>query len=160
LPAYLLLVAHGLGNIRSAPWRGALLAAITVYSLNALGTNYFTPYKEDWRAAMRTLTDARVPGDCVIVSAPDTNVSNAWDFYAGSGLKDETRLVNRSDSREVAPECARIWLMSYLRTPLNRGAGERLAGVIEQSHRLVRKDEFFWMALALYEPRDGQAEMP
>jgi hypothetical protein len=151
LPAYLLLVAHGLASIRVPAWRGLVIALCVVYSLFALRTNYFQPYKENWRDVMSALSHDYRAGDCVIISASDPMASNAWKFYGSRELQAGARVMDRYDPEGAAAECQRIWVVGYLRAPVNTKEYNALKTAIERTHRGVQGREFFWTELVLYE---------
>ena len=77
----LLLVAHGLTLASPDALRRLLVGAAVGYSVLSFRTDYFVPYKENYRDAVEVIATQSRAGDCSVFGAPD---GNSWgDVYSG-----------------------------------------------------------------------------
>jgi hypothetical protein len=83
LAPYLLLVARGITTFPHRWLQGVWIIAIVGFTLLSLRSDYFVPYKENYRDALQLVSAQRREGDCVVFSAPDGDSYGAfyWDAY-------------------------------------------------------------------------------
>jgi len=144
---YYVLVAAGLTRL-PAVLRTVALVAIVAYSGYALSANYRVPYKENYRDAIRLVSEQAVPGDCYAF-VPFGSKPLPWSFY--TTLDPDRRVFL---NREIGTEsgCPRLWILTYERavTPVHALWRPRLA---EATAGLTRALDarFFWVRVERYD---------
>jgi 4-amino-4-deoxy-L-arabinose transferase-like glycosyltransferase len=155
LPAYLILVAHGLSMIRVPRLRALVIGACGVFSIIALRVNYFVPYKENWRDALSVVSDRYSEGDCVAVLpwgiSPEMPV--AWTLYGYARRHPDLSAYPVGQIERAARDCGRIWTISYRRVRRARFAADSIRTVVQTTHSESEHHDFFWTDVGLYERR-------
>jgi len=109
LPAWVLLVALGLSNLRPAP---VLVALYSVMSLGAVVAYYYSRTPEDWRGATHYVLAHARAGDAVLIWRPYGQ--GAFGYYAehcGAGA--HPPVVNRGWAAVASGDYSRLWVLFY-----------------------------------------------
>lgn len=106
---YYLLVARGITRVTPLMLRRLLVVAVVAYSALSFRADYFIPYKDDYRGAMRILATESRAGDCSVIPAlKSDSPSLYWDaYYHGHAPPTRVRLEKISSS----VDCKRLWLV-------------------------------------------------
>jgi 4-amino-4-deoxy-L-arabinose transferase-like glycosyltransferase len=151
---YYILVARGLASLRAPVLRAALAAAVVVYSGYSLRANFFVPYKEDFRGAIRYLAARAQPGDCYVGSPPNQDwlIEKAWAIYE-TGRPFPLRTLSSGS-------CPRVWLVSVthgnFEDPVKLANQQRARLATDRAW--VEGQKFFWTAVDFYQP--ASASLP
>lgn len=152
LPPYLLLVARGLSVLRPAWLRGGLMVLLLGYGGASLRANYFVPYKENYRDALRLVRERCAPGDCVAFGPWGRNYPHEWRIYRLDEGSPDLRLVDPETAlRERG--CRVVWLVTYHRVADAAGKSQRLRHRFDQAYRRASTDSFHWVVVDRYEAR-------
>jgi mannosyltransferase len=123
-PAFCLLIANGLNNIR---WRWvfyAVLVLIVVLSSIGLSTYYRYDVKEQWREAASLVDSNAQPGDVIVIC--EGYYRSAFDYYYRGNLREEG-ILNLEDARKfisaetgnIADKQGSVWLVvAYNHDPI------------------------------------------
>lgn len=104
---YYVLVARAILEIPLSAARWALVALILVYSANALRSNYFMRWKENWDAAFAYVEANRQPGDCGAFPPDFRVLLQPWTVtQAGRPSFD---IISQQSLAAGAPGCNRLW---------------------------------------------------
>ena len=144
------LVAIGALRLRPAAVRWAAIALMLVFGLMALRTNYFEPYKEDWRGAYAWLAES-VRADDVTVFVPQRRPPPSWVVYHPS--RPHPPYAQLEDVLERTP-AGRVWLFVYGRTALGERSGRDAAVALERSgYARVDRRQYHWVDTSVWEKR-------
>ena len=149
---YYIIVAHGVARV---PWRLpriALVTTILAYSANSLRSNYFYPYKENYRDALASVANQFEDGDCAIFS-PGRRVPRQWAIYGYDEIRPDLRVSDPETILDSPDSCRRIWLTVYRRVRLARELGEADIDLLSTSYRETVREEYHWIRVVLFEPR-------
>ncbi len=108
--AYYLLVARGMTLVPSNLLRALLIAGIVGYWGVSFRSNYFVPFKENYRDAFGTLVSQAGAGDCTVYGAPDGRSYGEWywtSYYHGQAPPTLIAL----DQAALRTDCRRIWVL-------------------------------------------------
>jgi mannosyltransferase len=122
LPGLMLLAALGIARVTRQPALAAALAGIMVVpAVLALSQQYFEPTlaRDDYRALVHTIADDALPGDAVILSAP--NQVEIFSYYYHGPLPviglPAQRPIDAEDTRRrlesIKRQYERVWLVSW-----------------------------------------------
>lgn len=156
LPAYLVLIAVGLCQIRppSARWSvGALLLAISIVATLPI---YAGGLKEDWRGVARLVAAQEQPGDLIVLV--DEDIAIPFNYYY-TGRADQLRLWRGvTDPAEIAAKIepalaghGRVWLV----TSHAPGEDAKRWLLAAPGLTLVSEQAFQGLELLLFELRSG-----
>ena len=126
-PAYALLLARGLDNLRHRIWPLSMVALLFIVgsSAYALRNHYWdTSYhKPDFRGAVHYLTISGQPGDGILVDGPDPRLV-LLHYYHGSLPVYDLRSLDQGDPAAVqstlaplAAQHGRLWTLLYFHPP-------------------------------------------
>jgi mannosyltransferase len=144
-PAFCLLAAAGIRNIRIRYLQAAFILAVVTFSSMSLKSYYTGPHKEQWRELGQYLESHALPGDIIVVHNGYC-LPNILNYYAKR--TDLTKLEFPARDEEVKPENIgelekvlvgpeRVWLVvSHRNDPL----GLIPQATINSGRFVVRKD--------------------
>ena len=117
LPAWILLVAVGVEQIRSHRQRVAAIAGVCLLSLISTGISY-TRTREDWRSVARDLIAQAGPEDRVLYYEPIAYFAaeNYRDWLPGGNIARPAGVMvvaNNEDWRKKIETTPRVWLVTY-----------------------------------------------
>jgi hypothetical protein len=142
---YYILVARGVLQLRRAV-SAALIVVILAYSAPALHALYSTPYKENYRDALRDLSAQYRAGDCAVFW-PFENIPLQW-WIDSRGPRPPLNTIKLQAAASKESGCRRVWLVTYrrLETPTTEVAAETLSKHFRHSAR----QSYFWITVDLY----------
>ena len=120
---YYVIVAHGMARLPSSPLRVALVVAVLVYSARALRSNYYLPYKENYRDALASMASQYQEGDCAVFS-PSRGVPKQWEIYGYDQVVPGLVVTEPDSLLDVGESCDRVWLTLYRRIRRARELGD------------------------------------
>jgi 4-amino-4-deoxy-L-arabinose transferase-like glycosyltransferase len=146
LPAYYLLVAHGLFSVQGERLRRVALVACLLYAVFAARAALFLPYRAEYRDGLASVAASWREGDALVFSP--WGAPQQWNLYR----EDHPELVVR-EFREVADgggDTRRVWLLTYLK-PGARSRAFRNLERFEMSWSRVEQVSYYRLAVGLYE---------
>jgi 4-amino-4-deoxy-L-arabinose transferase-like glycosyltransferase len=149
-PFYYILVACGISELRSAPWRWALVALILAYSANSLRANYFMQWKEDWRDAFAYVERDSKNGDCGIFH-PYFRAPEQWTITQADHSS-PFRVISQENLQMGLTECDRIWEISWAlhNNPAWWASYAAETAPLEVNHAKIEEKRFFGVRAGLY----------
>ncbi len=146
---YYILVSRGITGIHSNTFRSMIIAAILVYTTFTLHSNYFVPYKENYRDALAYLASSYQDDDCTIF-LPFGHAPRQWGIYHGNDPKLRVTDIN---SVSLNPgSCERIWIIEYRRVNSTIEKNRIEKQKIITTHSLKAEKKYFWIHVSLYVP--------
>ncbi len=104
---YYVLVARAILEVPFDGLRWCLVGVILLYSANALRSNYFMRWKEDWDDAFAYVESHRQAGDCGVFP-PDFKVLQPW-VVTEAGHPPLFQVISQEELASGAPQCRRLW---------------------------------------------------
>jgi hypothetical protein len=153
---YYILVAEGLRFISKRTILGHLAVPIlVVYSIVALRSNYFLPYKANRRDAVNYVASQYKESDCCLFWPPETppSVPQYWYIYQRDFKGLHTTTI---DSIKIGQTgCGRIWLVwdQTRWLSLNKGANREWKRELEEVLIKVEERRYLDAEVSLYIPR-------
>jgi len=145
LPAYVLILAKGIGCVRRPAFQVALLVSVLLVNAFSLSNYYFDSQyaREDSRSAAQYLESVTGPQDVILVVG---NTVALQYYYEGNvpmvgwrrkGNSDQSVITNRL--RELARNHERLWLVETRGWEIDptgnvRSASEKLYRVVQHEH--------------------------
>jgi uncharacterized membrane protein len=145
---YYILVARGISGIRFPALRAVLVGLIVVYSGYALWSNYFIPYKENYRDALAYVAREYKEGDCCLFT-PSGKVPLQWFIYQRNTAP--PRVVDADSILSGLTSCQRVWLVAYGRVDSAIVKAEAASRGLEITHAKIAERRYFWVTVKLYE---------
>jgi len=142
---YYILVARGVLQLRRA-FSAALIVLILAYSAPALQALYSTPYKENYRDALRDLSAQWRAGDCAVFW-PFEKIPLQW-WIDSRGKQPPLNAIKLQAAASKESGCRRVWLVTYRR--LESPTTEAAAEALNKHFRRSARQSYFWITLDLY----------
>ena len=147
---YYILVAHGISKLDAFAVRPIVVIAVLIYSVVALRSNYFIPYKENYRDALAYVANHYREGDyCVFL--PFQQIPLQWFIYHGN--HPELKVAELDTVVSSPKHYNRIWLVTYHRVSWATRRSEEGERKLEATHSLEEEKQYFWVNVALYVPK-------
>jgi hypothetical protein len=144
---YYILTAAGICRLRSTPLKLVIVAAILCYSGIALRANYFIPYKENYRDAVRYISQRQWEDDCYAF-VPFGDPPWCWPIY--TSVIPTRRIIPGMDESSWT-DCRRIWVVSYKRvSDVPPPQWQELLQKLKANRRKSEEQQFFWVGVELY----------
>jgi hypothetical protein len=154
---YYLLVAHGISQIDRTGLRWVWLSLILAYTAFALRTNYFAPYKEDYKAALAFIAEQAQSEDCAVVAQPweDRQARWAWSIYESPRRDPE---ILPLDSLPGRTDCRRLWLISvsYRGSAVAQRQADHVRAKLKEGYTPSARRQFFWIDIDLFTRFSGR----
>jgi len=156
---YYVLVARGWSQLKFASLRTAVIAVGLLYSIYALRSVYFIPYKQNYRDAMAYVSDHSMNGDCYAYADKvpllrGTELRRAWELFQGG----RPEMVLQPVASVVTIPCQRVW---FVTTWIGQRPG--LADVVrkaqqplESTFKKTEEQSYYRVEVSLYERKDRQ----
>jgi uncharacterized membrane protein len=153
---YYMLVAAGLRLISKRTIIGHLAVAIlVVYSIVALRSNYFLPYKANRRDAVNYVASQYKESDCCLFWPPETqqSVPQYWHIYQRDFKGLHTTTLDSIRTGQTG--CGRIWLVwdQTRWLSLNKGANREWKRALEEVLIKAEERRYLEAEVSLYIPR-------
>jgi 4-amino-4-deoxy-L-arabinose transferase-like glycosyltransferase len=144
---YYILVGAGLTRMPGL-LQPLTVISILVYGGYALSANYYVPYKENYRDAIRFVGAEARPDDCYAF-APFGGRPLEWSIYA---TYTPARIVRPQQPPPSTADCPRIWVLTYNRVVVADHARWRewLSRAAADYHKGVDR-RFFWVRVELFD---------
>jgi hypothetical protein len=164
LPAYVLILAAGMGRLASGWAQIVLLAAVLLVNGFSLGNYYFNPRyaREDARAAAEHLESAARPDDRILVVG---NATALRHYYIGnvaieiwSGVDQNGQVSTGNGVVQPNGNCDRVWLVEI--RPWERDPKGRAKAMLGEAHDLVGSESFPGVDIYAYRKKSDLACMP
>jgi 4-amino-4-deoxy-L-arabinose transferase-like glycosyltransferase len=145
---YYVLVAYGLLRIPGIGVRRAWVAAAIAYGALSLSSNYYIPYKENYRDALAFLAAGYQPEDvCVFEQG---FVPFQWRVYHPG--QPEPRRATLEELERNGSSGGRIWLIGYERTETSARRSRDAAARLGKSFVRLAERHYFWVSVSVYAP--------
>jgi hypothetical protein len=145
------LVAIGAMRLRPNGLRWTAIALMLAFALVSLRTNYFTPYKENWRDSLAWLAADVRAGD-VTIFVPQGRSPTTWFVY--NPHRPPPVHVPVEEVLERTSAHGRVWLFAYGRTLYAASKGREAAAELERNgYTRVDRREYHWMDVSIWERR-------
>ena len=146
------LVAIGALRLHPVLLRRTAIVMMLAFALGGLHTNYFKPYKENWRDALAWLA-VEVRPDDITVFVPRGSPPTAWTVYHPDRPSPAYAPLEEVLAHRPA---GRVWLFTGSRTGVAAKRGHEAAVQLEQSgYTRVDRREFHWVDTSIWEKRGG-----
>jgi mannosyltransferase len=147
---YYILVARGISLIKPQAVRVTLLVLILAYSVFALRSNYYIPYKENYRDALALVADEAKDGDCCVF-VPFRGVPLQWSIYHGSDPHPPLAELERVLAGSAPYQ--RVWLVQYRKVVSAAQACDEAKRKLESAFQLENERHYFCIDVSLYTPK-------
>jgi hypothetical protein len=144
---YYILTAAGICRLQSMPLKVVIVTVILCYSGGALRANYFIPYKENYRDAVRYISQRHWEDDCYAF-VPSGDPPWSWAIY--TSVIPARRIIPGQDESSWA-DCRRIWVFSYKRvSDVPPHEWQELLQKLKANRQKTEDQQFFWVGVELY----------
>lgn len=145
---YYILVARGLTSIKYPVLLVGIIVIILGYSLYSLNSNYFKPYKENYRDALRYLAERYKTRDCVAF-LPYNQLPLQWALYQGDNIN--LKLVEVEEATKN--DCERIWVVAYRRVQSAKKDVKEKLDFLDPNYQRIDESKYLFVHVYLYEQR-------
>jgi 4-amino-4-deoxy-L-arabinose transferase-like glycosyltransferase len=162
LPAYILVLAAGIGRIRSRTAQHGVVGCFLVFNCYSLANYYFNPEyaREDARGASRYLEMVAQPDDAILVVGSSVALKY---YYAGpaplhswTGQSHDPVAQVAAQSGETTHPHKRLWLVETRRWEKDKSGQVR--NVLEQTYQTLGHQRFSGVDIYSYEVGDRLAK--
>jgi hypothetical protein len=139
----------------------ALVAVGLLFSLYALRSVYFIPYKQNYRDAMAYVSEHTMPGDCYAYenNSPllrGTELRRAWEYFQGGRPERTLHTV----ASVVTMPCQRVWFVStwIAQIPAFAAIVQKAQQPLESAFAKTNEQSYYRVGVSLYERKARSAE--
>lgn len=150
---YYILVSRGILLLPTPVLRGSIVLMLVAYSSLSLRSNYFIPYKENYRDALRHIANHYRESDCIINSPFGKVLPAQWFLYQYDKIRPSVRVTDVESVMSDRIDCDRIWFVAYRRVMFAIKLNEAVERTLERSYRRVEETKFFWVHVSVFEPK-------
>jgi mannosyltransferase len=150
---YYILVGRGILLLPGLMLPGSIVLMLVAYSTFSLRSNYFIPYKENYRDALRHVVSHYQESDCIISSPFGKGLPAQWFLYQYDKIRPSVRVTDVESVMSHRIHCDRLWFVAYRRVTVAIRLNEAAEQDLERSYRRVEETKFFWVHVSVFEPK-------
>jgi len=146
LPACVLLIAHGIAQLKPRGIAPAVVALMAVLYLSSLVSYYRKP-NEDWREAAAYIVHGMKSGDRILFDREYGEIP--FQYYAGRMRAVSPAVLGRGKRQLSEPGTSRLWVVLY--GPQHANA-EQVQRLVPSQLRLADHEQFASIEVLLFSP--------